>query len=42
MRTIAKEALDEPQMVIDAPHTTPVKRVDETLAARNCNLCACT
>ncbi|MGH7143245.1 MAG: aminomethyl-transferring glycine dehydrogenase subunit GcvPB [Planctomycetota bacterium] len=41
METIAKEALEDPQKVIDAPHTTPVKRVDETAAARNCNLCAC-
>ncbi len=34
MRAIAKEAEEEPQKVLDAPHSTRVARLDETLAAR--------
>ncbi len=33
MRRIAAEALSDPQMVKTAPHDTPVRRPDETLAA---------
>ena len=29
---------DDPQKVLDAPHTTPVGRIDEVAAARNLNL----
>ena len=35
MREIAREAEQTPQIVLTAPHTTPVKRVDEVAAARN-------
>jgi glycine dehydrogenase subunit 2 len=35
MREIAREAEQEPELVRSAPHTTPVKRVDEVGAARN-------
>lgn len=35
IRAICKEAADNPQTVLDAPHTLPVKRLDEVLAARN-------
>ena len=38
MIQIAHEAETNPQKVISAPHTTPVKRVDETLAARHPDL----
>ena len=38
MVKIAKEAKENPEKVMSAPHTTPVKRVDETLAARHPNL----
>lgn len=34
MRRIAKEAITDPEMVKSAPHTTPVRRLDETTAAR--------
>ncbi len=33
MRQIAREAAEEPQTVIDAPHTTPVSHPDDTEAA---------
>ena len=33
MRTIAKEAKEDPEMVKSAPHTTPVRRLDDTRAA---------
>ena len=33
MRTIAQEAKDDPEMVKSAPHTTPVRRLDDTKAA---------
>lgn len=34
MLQIAKEAEENPEIVQTAPHTTVVKRMDETLAAR--------
>ena len=38
MLKIADEAKINPEKVISAPHSTPVKRIDETLAARHPNL----
>ena len=38
MLKIADEAKSNPEKIISAPHTTPVKRLDETLAARHPNL----
>jgi glycine dehydrogenase subunit 2 len=38
MVSIAREARENPQMVLNAPHTTPVKRLDEAGAARNLNV----
>jgi glycine dehydrogenase subunit 2 len=35
MLKIAREAEEDPQLVKSAPHTTPVKRLDEARAARN-------
>ena len=35
MREIARESAETPELVRKAPHTTPVKRVDEVGAARN-------
>jgi len=35
MREIARECVEEPDIVRTAPHTTPVRRVDEVGAARN-------
>ena len=35
MRTVAREAIDDPEMVKSAPHVTPVRRLDETTAAKN-------
>jgi glycine dehydrogenase subunit 2 len=35
MLAIAKEVEEDPQIVLTAPHTTPVARVDEVGAARN-------
>jgi len=34
MKSIAQEVEDDPQMVLDAPHSTRVSRLDETSAAR--------
>src|SRR5438876_7026979 len=34
MRSIAEEVQEDPQMVLDAPHSTRVSRLDETAAAR--------
>ncbi len=34
MREIAEEAAEEPEVVENAPHTTPVRRLDEARAAR--------
>ncbi|MBR6098192.1 aminomethyl-transferring glycine dehydrogenase subunit GcvPB [bacterium] len=38
MIQIAKEVDENPEKVLSAPHSTPVKRVDETLAARHPDL----
>ena len=38
MIKIAQEAKNNPEKIISAPHTTPIKRVDETLAARHPDL----
>lgn len=38
MLKIAKEAENNPEKLISAPHSTPVKRVDETTAARHPDL----
>src|SRR5262249_17994276 len=38
MITIAREAETNPQAVLDAPRTTPVRRLDQTKAAREPNL----
>ena len=35
MAAIAQEARDTPELVLNAPHATPVRRLDETRAARN-------
>jgi glycine dehydrogenase subunit 2 len=34
MRAIAKEAVDDPELVLNAPHTTRIGRLDEAAAAR--------
>ena len=34
MISIAKEAEEQPDLVLEAPHETIVKRMDETTAAR--------
>jgi glycine dehydrogenase subunit 2 len=43
MEQIAKEALETPELVIGAPHSTPVGKVDETKAAKELDLrfCGC-
>jgi len=38
MRKIAKEAEQSPELLADAPHNTPVRKVDETNAARHPDL----
>ena len=38
MVKIYNEAVKNPENLISAPHNTPVKRVDETLAARHPDL----
>ena len=35
MREIAREAAEDPVILQDAPHNTPVRHPDETTAARN-------
>ena len=35
MHRVAEDALTDPDMVKSAPHTTPVRRLDETTAAKN-------
>jgi glycine dehydrogenase subunit 2 len=35
MKQIAREAEEDPQIILQAPHTTPVQRVDEVGAAKN-------
>jgi glycine dehydrogenase subunit 2 len=39
MQRIATEARESPELIKEAPRTTPVRRVDEAQAARNPNLC---
>jgi glycine dehydrogenase subunit 2 len=34
MESIAKEAIDNPELVLNAPHTTRIGRLDEAAAAR--------
>lgn len=34
MKTIAREAREEPELLREAPHSTPVRRIDEVYAAR--------
>lgn len=38
LKTIRQEAMDNPQLVKDAPHTLPVKRLDDVKAARELDL----
>ncbi len=38
MRQIAREALEQPELVLEAPHDTVVGRLDQTLAARKPDL----
>ncbi len=38
LKAIAQECKTNPELVLNAPHTTPVARVDEVTAARNPNL----
>jgi len=38
MKSIAREAETDPDVVLTAPHTTPVRRLDEGGAARNLDL----
>jgi glycine dehydrogenase subunit 2 len=38
MLEIAREAHDDPELVKSAPHTAPVRRLDEAMAARQPNL----
>jgi glycine dehydrogenase subunit 2 len=38
MIKIAGEAASDPSLVTSAPHTTPVRRLDEVAAARELNL----
>ena len=35
MRRIAEEAKSDPELVKSAPHTTPIGRVDDVLAAKH-------
>ena len=35
MRRIAEEAATDPEVVKSAPHSTPIGRVDDVLAAKN-------
>ena len=35
MRKIAAEAAEDPNILHNAPHNTPISRPDETTAARN-------
>jgi glycine dehydrogenase subunit 2 len=38
MMQIAREAQDDPQQILEAPHVTVVGRLDQTLAARKPDL----
>ena len=35
MKKVAAEAIENPDVVKNAPHSTPVRRLDETTAARS-------
>ncbi len=39
MQRIAKEAEENPEVLKEAPHNTPVRRLDEAKAARELNVC---
>ncbi len=39
LRQIAKEAVDDPQLLKEAPHSTPIRRMDEVKAAKDLVLC---
>ena len=39
MREIAREAREQPELLLNAPHTMPVKRLDEVKAAKELVLC---
>jgi glycine dehydrogenase subunit 2 len=39
MRQIAEETRTNPETLHEAPHNTPVGRLDQTLAARKPDLC---
>jgi len=39
MKAIAKEAHETPDLLREAPHTTPVRRLDELRAAKQLVLC---
>jgi glycine dehydrogenase subunit 2 len=39
MQKIAQEAKDNPDLLREAPHTTPVRRLDEVKAAKELVLC---
>lgn len=41
MKKISEEAETNPELVLGAPHTTPVGRIDDVLAARKPNVCYC-
>ena len=34
MRSIAREAVEDPELVLNAPHSTRIGRLDEAAAAR--------
>ena len=38
MKQVAEEIEKEPQMVQQAPHTMPIRRLDEVRAARELNV----
>lgn len=38
MKAIAEECKNDPQLILEAPHTTPIRKVDEVMAARNPDL----
>ncbi|HQP08822.1 MAG TPA: aminomethyl-transferring glycine dehydrogenase subunit GcvPB [Anaerolineaceae bacterium] len=39
MLKIAQEALDSPELLLEAPHTTPLRRLDEVKAAKDLVFC---
>lgn len=40
MRTIAEEAANNRELVLTAPHTTPIRRLDEARASRELDVCS--